>query len=112
VKFRKKPVVIEAVQWTGENVDEFLDFVGPMPDVPHVPTVEFANYEDSPDEAEICTASEAKQLIATGTGSTLVVIDTLEGKMTAFPGAWIIRGVQGELYPCQPDIFEQTYDAA
>lgn len=39
-------------------------------------------------------------------------IDTLEGKMRATPGDWIIRGVNGELYPCKPDIFDATYDAA
>jgi len=40
-----------------------------------------------------------------------LVITTLEGEMRADPGDWIIRGVQGEFYPCKPDIFEQTYDA-
>jgi hypothetical protein len=39
-----------------------------------------------------------------------VSIDTLEGTMTAMPGDWIIRGVQGEFYPCKPDIFEATYE--
>jgi hypothetical protein len=39
-------------------------------------------------------------------------IATLEGTMTAVPGDWIIRGVQGEFYPCKPDIFEQTYEPA
>lgn len=38
------------------------------------------------------------------------IIDTLEGKMRADPGDWIIRGVKGELYPCKPDIFAATYD--
>jgi hypothetical protein len=38
-------------------------------------------------------------------------IGTLEGVMRADPGDWIIRGVNGELYPCKPDIFEQTYEA-
>lgn len=37
-------------------------------------------------------------------------IETLEGKMTANPGDWIIQGVNGELYPCKPDIFEKTYE--
>lgn len=37
-------------------------------------------------------------------------IETLEGKMTASPGDWIIQGVHGELYPCKPDIFEKTYE--
>lgn len=39
-------------------------------------------------------------------------IETLEGTMRAGPGDWIIRGVAGELYPCKPDIFAQTYEAA
>lgn len=40
----------------------------------------------------------------------LVMINTLEGSMTATPGDWVIRGVQGEHYPCKPDIFDATYD--
>jgi len=40
------------------------------------------------------------------------VIETLEGKMTASPGDWVIRGVKGEYYPCKPDIFEKTYELA
>jgi hypothetical protein len=40
-----------------------------------------------------------------------LVIGTLEGEMRANPGDWIIRGVQGEFYPCKPDIFDQTYEA-
>ena len=41
-----------------------------------------------------------------------VYIDTLEGVMHASPGDWIITGVNGEKYPCKPDIFEKTYEAA
>ena len=40
----------------------------------------------------------------------VIAIDTLEGEMHADPGDWIIRGVQGEFYPCKPDIFEATYE--
>lgn len=40
----------------------------------------------------------------------VITIDTLEGKMTASPGDWIITGVNGEQYPCKPDIFEKTYE--
>jgi hypothetical protein len=40
----------------------------------------------------------------------VLLIDTLEGTMTAQLGDWIIRGVKGEIYPCKPDIFEQTYE--
>lgn len=39
-----------------------------------------------------------------------VHINTLEGTMVAQPGDWIIKGINGELYPCKPDIFEKTYD--
>ncbi len=38
-----------------------------------------------------------------------IIIETLEGKMIALPGDWIITGVHGEQYPCKPDIFEETY---
>ena len=38
-----------------------------------------------------------------------IIIDTLEGEMTASPGDWTITGVNGEQYPCKPDIFEKTY---
>lgn len=43
-------------------------------------------------------------------GRSWIEIKTLEGVMTAAPGDWIIRGVQGEFYPCKPDIFAKTYD--
>lgn len=75
-KFIKKPVVIEAVQWTGKNVDEISAF-----------------------------ASEK----ASVQGNTILIY-TLEGTMKADVGDWIIKGVNGEFYPCKPDIFEKTYE--
>lgn len=45
-------------------------------------------------------------------GDEPIYIDTLEGRMRADPGDWIITGVRGEKYPCKPDIFEQTYEPA
>lgn len=83
-KFRKKPVVIEAVQ--------FLSATDP---------VAFANAS----EAIINMGCKGRFV-----GSTLR-IKTLEGEMTASPGDWIIKGVNGEFYPCKPDIFEKTYEA-
>ena len=77
-KFRKKPVVIEAVQWTGENPEEISRFCG-----------EFVSW----DEGEPQFA-------------------TLEGDLYAATGDWIIKGVKGEFYPCKPDIFEKSYEAA
>jgi hypothetical protein len=78
VKFRKKPVVIEAVQWTGHNYDEVEEFMR------HSPTV-LAN--------------------------RVIVIPTLEGDHQASPKDWIIKGVNGEFYSCEPDIFEATYES-
>ena len=49
---------------------------------------------------------------ATGEHGALLAIYTLEGRMLAGPGDWIIKGVQGEFYPCKPDIFEATYEPA
>lgn len=81
MKFRKKPVVIEAVQFvSGEQNGAFAADV----------TAGNVRYPED------------------GT----MLIRTLEGEMCAQPGDWIIRGVKGELYPCKPDIFAATYEAA
>ena len=77
MKFRKKPVVIEATQW-------FKD--GDHPAVRPSPFTQATK--------------------------RLGVIDTLEGEHVVTPGDWIITGVKGEHYPCKPDIFEMTYEAA
>jgi hypothetical protein len=82
-RFRKKPVVVDAIQFTGENVDEIAAFAGETP--PH---------------RSVSTLGE----------SPLYVIVTLEGDMFASPGDWIIKGVKGEFYPCKPDIFDATYE--
>jgi hypothetical protein len=82
MKFRKKPVVIEAFRWTG----------GP-------------DQEEDPDWA---VAAIKAGIIHVDIGR--LTIQTPEGVMTAQPGNWIIRGVQGEIYLCKPDIFEATYE--
>lgn len=86
MKYRKKPVVIEAVQWTGENVAEILNFgnTGPHP--------------SWGDDFKINPPAHTVEIL------------TREGTMSAQPNDWIIRGVQGEFYPCKPDIFAATYD--
>jgi hypothetical protein len=80
MKFRKKPVVIEAFQWLGEEVDGFKRIA--------VGKDELSNERYN------------------------LVIETLEGTMYAAEGCWIITGVKGERYPCQPDIFAATYEPA
>lgn len=79
MKFRKKPVVIEATQWFKH---------GDHPAVLKTHTVELDGVTPQ------------------------AYIKTLEGDHFVTPGDWIITGVKGEHYPCKPDIFEQTYEAA
>ena len=78
--YRKKPVTVEAVQWTGENHAEMCEFIDP----------------------------EVFEIIP----RVVLVIHTLEGDHHASPGDYIIKGVNGEFYPCKPDIFAKTYESA
>lgn len=80
-KFRKKPVVIEAQQFGGSNFGPLFEFC---------PT---AKWELDPD-----------------TNLPILLIPTREGEMIASLNDWIIKGVQGEFYPCKPDIFKATYE--
>lgn len=94
MKFRKKPVVIEAMQWDGtaNGATPIIDWT-----LSHGST---AGYRCS--DPERCSEREDDHTIA---------IPTPEGTMSATAGDWIIRGVQGEFYPCKPDIFAATYEA-
>lgn len=93
-KYRKKPVVIDAILWSGGNESEVMEFV-------------FADdrWKEGVEDGYVG---------GPGIGHTPALgtldIPTLEGMMTAQAGDWIIRGVKGELYPCKPDIFEATYE--
>lgn len=80
--YRKKPVVIKAIQFRddAEVIREISNFVGE--DI----AIDYSNLPPT------------------------LKISTLEGVMTANVGDYIIKGVQGEFYPCKPDIFEQTYE--
>jgi hypothetical protein len=94
MKYRKKPVVIEAKRLTKENVEEIYWFCHPNEKKPE-PTRENLERLDS-----------AYEYMAKNGMS----IETLEGTIHASIGDYIIKGVQGEFYPCKPDIFEQTYE--
>lgn len=74
MKYRKRPVIIEAIQYTNANIQHPALFIVAPP------------------------------------SSYNVYIDTLEGRMTVNIGDWIITGINGESYPCKPDIFEKTYE--
>lgn len=94
MKYRKKPVVIEAVQWTGENHREMFDFLtyGAKHDLP----IETSGVNFYIDHSRVKGG---------------LIIKTMEGEHIACIGAYIIKGVAGEFYPCKPDIFEKTYEA-
>ena len=78
MKYKKRPVVIEALQFYPESLAEVCKFVG-------------------------------KSIVVASTLPHITIV-TLEGNMKAMPGDWIIKGVNGEFYPCKPDIFEKTYE--
>lgn len=91
MKFRKKPVVIDAIQWNGINLTEIKEFVGGS-----------LNYE----------IHDAAWQVGKGRPRVRMTIHTLEGDHACTEGDYIIKGVAGEFYPCKPDIFAQTYEHA
>lgn len=86
MQFRKRPVVIDAIQWTTDNLDELRAWGAPVTILP---------------------ATDGLRLII----GTLEDGPNSEAVHVADPLDWIIRGVAGEFYPCKPDIFAVTYDA-
>lgn len=76
-KYIKQPIVIEALQWNGDNIEEVYDFIGK-------------------DTGKLRGGS--------------LYIKTLEGEMFAPIGSYVIKGVNGEFYPCREDIFHKTYE--
>ena len=94
-QFTKKPVTVSAIKWTGDNLAYVIFFTdGRMPLMGNDHAgMKWEEYEDLVERDGL-------------------KIFTLEGKMNADVGDWIIRGVKGELYPCKPDIFELTYKVA
>lgn len=81
MKYRKKPVIVEAMQLKKENVKEVLKFIN---------------------------SKNSKRIVQEVSDG--INIKTLEGVMHAKFGDWIIKGIKGEFYPCKPDIFMKTYE--
>lgn len=94
MRYRKKPVEIEAVQWTGDNQREMFDFL-----------------TDGQCKDDYMTAYGENFYIDHNKVRGGLIIRTLEGEHIASIGDYIIRGIKGEFYPCKPDIFEKTYEA-
>lgn len=87
-KFRKKPVVIDAIKWEGGDFDCLTDFLG-------------HNWG----------RADAKDMPTFEKVENVVIYNTAERQWLNVPvGHWIIRGIEGEFYPCKPDIFEATYE--
>lgn len=88
-QYKKKPVAIEAIQWTGDNLEEIKSFVG---------------------DALEYDIIDAAWRVGKGRPHVFITIKTLEGDHICKEGDFIIKGVKGEFYPCKPDIFEETYE--
>jgi hypothetical protein len=90
MRYRKKPIVIEAFKWTGGS-------------------------DQTEDPAWVVEAIDRgfvySEPVSHVKFNTVLRINTLEGVMEAQPGDYIIKGIKGEIYPCKPDIFEATYEA-
>lgn len=85
-KYKKRPIIIEALQWTGKNVEEMKMFVG----------------------KENCQIEDFSFFIGKEKGYFLK-IRTLEGEMMVNEGDYVLKGVRGEFYPCNESIFLETY---
>lgn len=93
--YRKKPVVIQAVQWTGSNPCEIQEFAGNA--------AKIIKYDRAIDNTGAFVGFVER-------GRLELSIQTLEGEMKAAIGDYIIKGVNGEFYPCKEEIFKKTYD--
>jgi len=85
--YRKKPIIIEAMQFTGDNWQEIQNWM----------------YKNKSKRFKTYQTDQKGALIG-------IIIKTSEGEMVASVGDYIIKGVKGEFYPCKPDIFEKTYE--
>lgn len=95
LRYRKKPVEIEAELLSSLNGDRVTEWI-----------------RSNGGKALHVYADPIRREMFDGDCPNWIEIKTLEGTMTANVGDWIIRGVKGEFYPCKPDIFEATYEAA
>jgi hypothetical protein len=95
MKFRKKPVVVEAMLFDGteENFNQIWAWACPSDDTLESP-VHCGNHDDGSDDY------------------TELSVRTWEGDVTAHPGEWIIKGTRGEFYPCKPEAFADSYEPA
>ncbi len=101
-KFRKKPVEVEAIKFLGLIEGDVPKFEGPPPE-----WLAEAFVKDRFDDGALFVH---KSHNIGGAPGPALLVKTLEGSMRAMPGDWLVRGTRGELYPCKPDRFADTYD--
>lgn len=99
-RYRKRPVEIEAMRWTGDDGSAEQVILWALSHTGSRTTIRLEPGQFPYDDGEKGTPGHPPALL----------IDTLEGTMSASAGDFIIRGVQGEFYPCKPSIFEATYE--
>lgn len=93
MKYRKKPVIVDAIEWTGANHGVMYDFL--------------TGFEQRNGPIQTSGANFHIDHKRVNGG---LVIKTLEGEHIASIGDYIIKGVKGEFYPCKPDVFKATYE--
>jgi len=91
MKYRKKPIVIDAFKYDGDLINSVGKYYVPK-------------------WAEEASENGVIFFHSTNTSPSEMFIKTLEGEMMVTVGDYVIKGVNGEIYPCKPDIFEKTYD--
>ena len=89
MKYKKKPIIIDAIQFDGLNLEEVKEFVG---------------------DKLVYDIIDTAWQVGKGRPHILMKIKTLEGDMNVSEMDYIIKGVNGEFYPCKPDIFYKTYE--
>lgn len=89
--YKKKPIIIEAIQWNENNLEEVMKFIDS--EFEYEPNINYITYKFD------YTVSNKK-----------LRLNTLEGRMIVSKNDYIIKGIKGEFYPCKPDIFEETYE--
>jgi hypothetical protein len=96
-EYRKRPVKIQAVQYLNFDSEDGLEFGG-------------RGGKKSAPSWLVTALRNADIVVDENSKDHRLLIDTLEGQMAADVNDWLIRGVNGEIYPCKPEIFEKTYD--
>ncbi len=107
MKFRKKPIEIEATRWfeNGDHPNDCTEMIMGSVGVPFQSEGKVVRYYRHPNDPGKRKCEHCGEIMHYHGW-----IDTLEGGHTVCPGDWIITGIKGEVYPCKPDIFEETYE--